>query len=805
MTEKARFAAALLATLGACALVVRCHGAGGREQPADSTKPETDAGSEAQAASAVEGPSLWVVLDDPRFADARALEDDAHHVEAAAALEADLAKTTTARERCESQYVIGRLRALGGDDAGAVTAFNAAVAGDNAGTQACAALLDYARARAAAAYERMGKPEDAVVSASGVGPRVAIADEATLVRAEACAAKGDKSQAVQIWRDHLAKHPRGLRWVDTAVRLATALLDGVDGDAKSHAREAWDLVTRVAVEAPTLDDSSGALAARKRAEALDPTLAHELSIDDRIKRAKALVDASQPDKARTEIEATLAAIPQKDRAPSEVACRASTVRAQAIAKSKKGSSADAWGDTIRACAKESDALASALYNGAKASASAQRPDEALDRYGRIEKEFAKHRLADDSRLASALILHDRDVARFETMLLSLPDDYPEGDMRGEALFRVALEHMARGDWEGAKAPLDRNVQIDASSHHWATAGRAAYFRAKCSAKTGDLADAKRRWVEIVRAHPLAYYMAQAYDRLAEADPALARSTLDAAALAEPQGPFLTHEHPEMKSAEFTRAIALLEVGEIDYARKEMNASGATADAADPEMVWACASLFDRAGAFDVGHSFARGRLSDHLGHYPSGRWRFAWEAAYPRAFASIVTRVAGETNVPAPVLWGVMREESAFIPDVRSPSNAHGLMQLLPSTAREVARGTSFASDETALHVPRVNIALGARLLAGLRATFSDNPALAIPSYNAGMGAVRSWLRARPTADFDVWVEQIPFEETRGYIKRVLSSELVYATLYAPEAAKEVLALPARTSRQPEAQAANVP
>ncbi len=247
MTEKARFVAALLATLGACALVVRCHGAGGREQPADSTKPEMDAGAEAQAASAIEGPSLWVVLDDPRFADARALEDDAHHVEAAAALEADLAKTTTARERCESQYVIGRLRALGGDDAGAVAAFDASVAGDNAGTAACAALLDYARARAAAAYERMGKPEDAVVSASGVGARVAIADEATLVRAEACAAKGDKSQAVQIWRDHLAKHPRGLRWVDTAVRLATALLDGVDGDAKSHAREAYDLATRILV------------------------------------------------------------------------------------------------------------------------------------------------------------------------------------------------------------------------------------------------------------------------------------------------------------------------------------------------------------------------------------------------------------------------------------------------------------------------------------------------------------------------------------------------------------------------------
>lgn len=782
---KGRARALVLATVCVSALGARCHGAGGREVPADS-KPEADAGAEAAAQSATQGPPLWVVLDDARFADARALEDDAHHAEAAAALDADLAKTTSAKEKCTTEYVIGRLRALAGDDANAAAAFDLAATGD------CAALFDYARERAAAAYERAGKPDDAIARASAIVSKVAIADEAVLVRAEALAAKGDRAQALGIWRDQLGKHAHGARWVDTAVRLATALLDGVDGDAKTHAKEAFDLTTRVVIEAPTLEDTSGAAAQRRRAIALDASLARELSIDERIKRAKALLDASQPEKARAEIDGALANIPAKDRA-SDVACRASQVRAQAIAKSKKGSASEAWGDAIRACGKEQDALAGALYNGAKASAG-PKPDEALERYGRIEKEFPKHRLADDARLASALILHDRDAAKFETMLLALPDDYPEGDMRGEALFRVALARMARGDWEGAKAPLDRNVQIDGATHHWATAGRAAYFRAKCAAKTGDEAGAKKQWVEIVKTYPLAYYMAQSYGRIAEGDAALAKSTLDAAMAAEPPGAWLTREHRELESDEMKRAVALLEVGEIEWAKKEMLAGGVTAEGADPEMVWYAASLFDRAGAFDVGHQFSRGRLSDHLAHFPSGRWRFAWEAAYPRAFAPLVTKTATDANVPAPVLWGVMREESAFIADVKSPSNAHGLMQLLPSTAREVARGTTYSSDETALHVPRVSIALGAKLLAGLRASFPDNPSLAIPSYNAGAGAIRAWLRARAGSDYDLWVEQIPYEETRGYIKRVLQSELIYAELYAPEAANEVLALPAKVS-----------
>ncbi len=765
---------------------VQCHGGGGRDVPADSTKPEVDAASEASTITSSITP-MWIVADDARFADARALEDDAHHAEAAAALEADLAKTTGAEEKCKAEYVVGKWKALAGDDLGAAVAFDASLS--QAGV--CAGLADYANARAGAAYERAGKPADAIARVARVSPSVAIADDASLVRAEALAATGDRKQAVTIWRDHLTKHPHGVRWVDTSVRLATALVDGVDGDAKTFAHEAFDLVMRVAIEAPTLDDSSGASAQRKKAEALDASLRHDFSSDDRVKRAKAFLDANQAEKARIESDAAIAEIPAKDRAASDLACRATSMRAQAIAKSKKGSSADAWGEAIRACAKESDALASALYSGAKASTNAK-PDEALDRYARIEKEFPKHRLADDARLASALVIHDRDVAKFETMLTSLPDDYPEGDMRGEAVFRVALEHMGRGDWEGAKAPLERGIQIDGATRQWAVAGRAAYFRAKCAAKTSDIEDAKKRWIEIIKTQPLAYYMAQSHARLAEMDAALAKTTLDAALASEPAGDFVTHDHPEMQSAEFARAVALLEVGEIDFAKKEFVAAHATTDGADAELVWIVASLFDRAGAFDVGHLFARGRLNDFLAHYPSGRWKFAWEVAYPKAFEALVARTSNDEHVPSPVIWGVMREESAFIADVRSPSNAHGLMQLLPSTAVMVARGTALPSDETALHAPRVSIALGTKLLASLRASFPDNPALAIPSYNAGAGAVRSWLRARGQNDFDVWVEQIPFDETRGYIKRVLSSELAYAMLYAPTAVKEALELPLR-------------
>jgi soluble lytic murein transglycosylase len=81
-----------------------------------------------------------------------------------------------------------------------------------------------------------------------------------------------------------------------------------------------------------------------------------------------------------------------------------------------------------------------------------------------------------------------------------------------------------------------------------------------------------------------------------------------------------------------------------------------------------------------------------------------------------------------------------------------------------------------------------------LRATYARALPLAIAAYNAGSGAVMRWLAQNP-ADFDLWVEQIPFEETRGYVKRVIASQGTYAFLYARNELAEVLGLPERVTK----------
>src|SRR5690606_1290719 len=149
-----------------------------------------------------------------------------------------------------------------------------------------------------------------------------------------------------------------------------------------------------------------------------------------------------------------------------------------------------------------------------------------------------------------------------------------------------------------------------------------------------------------------------------------------------------------------------------------------------------------------------------------------------------------KNEIPEWFIYAIMREESAFDPAAESPAKAYGLMQLIVPTAKAYAGKLGLPHHPQALKRPAVNIALGSRVLSSFSAKFPKNPVLGIPAYNAGPGRPARWLRERPDVDFDVWVELIPFRETRRYTKRVLASRAAYAFLYHSEEAEEAMRLP---------------
>jgi soluble lytic murein transglycosylase len=734
-------------------------------------------------------PQIEVVLDDPRLAGAR--EYELARDDSAAAREVERVRAAVSlgvTQGCAWSYVSGRLHLAAGEASDAADAFERAGGRSDEAGGPCP-LASYARLRDAQALVAAGRYEDAIPRARQAIDEVAAHDEARLALADALAGKGDRAAAVPLWRALLASG-HAARWADLSIQLATALLDGTDGPPESHAQEASDLATRVLVEAPMAAEKIDVAGVRARAATASKRLAPaQLTPDQRARQAQAWLDASKPKRARETADLLLQAIPAGDATYREAGCKAATVRAEATPRGKSEEAADAWGLAMARCQGD-EALPTALYKGAKASAAAQRRGEALARFEKIETLFPKHRLADDARFRAALVIQDAgDEGRSLAMLSSVPDAYPDGDMRGEALFRVALARLGKRDLDGARAVLDRLLAIAPETDTHA-GGRAEYFRARVAQLGGDLPNAKERYAGLVAKEPLGYYMLLAYARLRAIDDGFARSALQAAVEREQGGPFLTRDHPELASPAFERFARLLEVGEIEAARLEASAGSVVADGVDPEVLWTVAWLYDRANAPNLGHAFARSRLGDYRTHWPSGRWKLAWQVAFPRAWDAVVTRESDSTRIPAPLTWAVMREESAFNPDARSVASALGLMQLLAGTARQVARGTTFPFDEQALYRPDVSIALGTRLLSSLRTSFPSHPALAIAAYNGGAAAVRRWLADRGGDDFDVFVERIPFDETRIYIKRVLASEAAYAYLYAPNALDEVFSLP---------------
>lgn len=779
----------LFASSALIAMTAGCPSGSNVAPPAVNGGQAPDAKAAAIAKNANGRPELRVVLDDPRLSAVRGLERAKDYAAAAKAVRDARPADLPRAEACAWDYVEGRLSNAANQTAETIAAFERA-------EDAACPLAAYAKLRSAQVLGRSNRGDEALAKARAVGDDIALKDEAKLVVSDGLASKRDRAGALAIWRQWLAANPYGSRWVDTTLRIANALADGVGGPPEEHLREAYDLATKVVVEAPKLADSSGANATRARIAALikekEPGFVDTLTDAERAKQAQAWLDNGEPQKAFDLAAALLGAKPT----PNPSNCKAAITRANAAAKLKPARP-ETWNDAVMMCETD-EQLATALYSGAKAR-SGKEPKLAIEWFGKIEQLFPTHRLADDARFRGALLVASSSTDeghedKAEQMLRTLPDAYPAGDMRTEALFRVALAKMQKNDWDGAKPLLDRILEIAPDDRHWATAGRADYFRACASAAAGDVGGARARWTAIVEKHPLTFYMLLAHARLAALDPAAAKKTLDDRTAKDKEGTFPTRIHATFDSPAFIRGVRLLEVGEIDAARREMMLAGAVAEGADPEVTWTVGALYNQAGAPELGHAFARGKLNDHLPHYPEGKWRVPWEVAYPRAFELVVTKACGVYSCPTTLAWGIMREESSFVADVKSHANAIGLMQLIEPTARWMAAGTPYTADEASLKRPEVSVEFGVKLLAQLRARHG-HPALAIAAYNGGGGAVDRWMKSRTTDDLDVFVESIPFDETRNYVKRVLSSQAAYAYLYDPTALKEVLNLPLRFAR----------
>ena len=625
-----------------------------------------------------------------------------------------------------------------------------------------------------------------------------------LLLAEIACRQGDTTACVQHLSGFVGMPRKPLGWAAQAFRVLEMLARELSLPRSQQA--AIDAQTTTIDLIRSLTKLAPGAAARYDAAALERALLaalpepqrrakSQLSPAERLALAEAMEGASRNEDADGIAGALLADLGPSAYGP--VACQARLVQGKALNDLKQRDRALArFAEIARHC-KGDDIRAWALYLAGKYSFQDKRYPEAERIFAELERELPRHRLADDARWYRAQTQLELGVdARFSELLERMPDDYPQGDMTLDGVFALALRRMEKGDWKGASLVLRRAAQLAGPNEFergQESSGRERYFEARALFEMGERERALAQYEALIGELPLSYYMLHAYSRLHEQDAARAERAV-AAALARPHAEeFHIRERPEFEQAGFVRAIELLRQGDIDSARREIDGLGILGSDATPAVLWGVATLYARAGSPRHSHVLPRWQMVDWLAHWPSGTWEQAWSLAFPRPHMDSVTREAKRQGIEPALVYAVMREESAFDASAVSSANAYGLMQVISPTAQRYGKETGLPFDRRALTTPEISIAIGSRVLASYRQRFfPDDPLLTIPGYNAGPGRPIRGAMEWPRVDFDVWVELIPFRETRRYTKRVLASRASYGFLYYRTSELDPFRLPRR-------------
>ncbi len=332
--------------------------------------------------------------------------------------------------------------------------------------------------------------------------------------------------------------------------------------------------------------------------------------------------------------------------------------------------------------------------------------------------------------------------------------------------RILADHGALKGWlrlqnkQDAQAGYKDFYALYGSVSTPVSKARAAYWAGRAAEKNGNH-DIAVEWMQKAARYPTVFYGQLAHLWLHPGVP-----------LALPPAPRITRETQARIARHELARVAEMREKAGDHAGRDAFLS-ALAVALDNDEELAALAVFanqlkDVAGGVEI----AKLALKQGV---------LLVEAGWPR-----ITLPEALSIEPALAL-AITRQESQFDPRARSPAGARGMMQLMPATARDLAKKLGLRWSDAALDDPAMNIALGSYYLGRLIRGFDGSYILGIASYNAGASPVRAWRHRMgpPPASLEAaidWIESIPYAETRTYVMRVLENLTLYRALQAPDA-----------------------
>jgi soluble lytic murein transglycosylase len=340
----------------------------------------------------------------------------------------------------------------------------------------------------------------------------------------------------------------------------------------------------------------------------------------------------------------------------------------------------------------------------------------------------------------------------------------------DAYWLVIWDAIERREYARALPLLEQAIAVSAPFHPVDRA-RLHYWRGRLQMRQGDQAAAEATWRELEQRYPYGYYTSLAEWMRQSREIVLVGGRHDS--VPDPGPAPLVEALWAIEP--FPAALFLFSVGEMDLGQSLLR--DAVARKLPDDALEEAGALF----YYLERHYLQLRLMANHLlSDLRQSRVErtVLWQRAFPRPHWDVVQRLAEEQHIDPYFVLAIMREESRFYSSANSTAGARGLMQLMPSTARMVAKHNGLDYDEELLHTPEFNIPIGTMYLKRVLERFDGNPVFAAAAYNAGPTNARRWVNRYGELPLDEFVERIPFGETQRYVKRVFLSYLVYTQLY---------------------------
>lgn len=401
-------------------------------------------------------------------------------------------------------------------------------------------------------------------------------------------------------------------------------------------------------------------------------------------------------------------------------------------------------------------------------------DNLLSSYQAIFKRYSESEWMDDALFAAADFYSNKnDFKKAIAYYKKLAEGFPESALSEQAYWYIGWLNYRLGNYKAAAVSFNEFLFRYPQSEY---TNRVLYWRGRSLEKNGKAGSADTLYQKVCKTRYgfYCYNVRSRNENLSDAGPAVNNDTANNGKASQANNGNYAVE----ADANFIRAKELSVLGMNQDAVNELYKLRERVSLNKEGLLLVNKMLYEF-GEYHISVKSIIQNFYDKIERGGNDLPEYFWGLAYPQGYWSVVTEYAERYGLDPYLVASVMREESWFNKQAVSRSGARGVMQLMPFTARWVSKQLKYAyNDDENLFDAEININFGAWYLSYLKKRFNGNTVLMIAGYNAGPEAVTKWVNGNSSMETDEFIEAIPYNETRAYVKRVLRSYAEYHRIY---------------------------